>query len=176
MLLMFYLNAAVAMGATAMAVTRSRAVHALLYFVVSLLSVALLFFISGATLAAALELIIFAGAIMVLLLFVIMMTESGVTSTARPEEKPRRSFPAGPAVLAAALLAELVYVLSRSVGPSAGSSVSPASVGAVLFGPYLIGVELAAFLLLAALIGAYHLGRCALSGPGKEAGDDRSAG
>ncbi|MHB8991992.1 MAG: NADH-quinone oxidoreductase subunit J, partial [Chloroflexota bacterium] len=73
MTVVFYLSGAVAVIATLMAITRVYAVHALLYLIVSLLSVALVFYSLGAAFVAALEVIVYAGAIMVLFLFVIMM-------------------------------------------------------------------------------------------------------
>ena len=58
------------------------------------------------------------------------------------------------------LLAEMVYVFARTGGRLAGTAeVSPKEVGIELFGPYILGVELASMLLLAGLVGAYHLGR-----------------
>jgi NADH-quinone oxidoreductase subunit J len=64
-------------------------------------------------------------------------------------------------VLGAILLAEMVWVLARGPLSAAQSTaeVSPKQVGIALFGPYLLGTEVAAFLLLAGLVGAYHLGR-----------------
>nr|AFT63984.1 NADH dehydrogenase I chain J-like protein [gamma proteobacterium D250] len=73
----FYLTAAVAIVSTAMVIFHKNAVHALLYLVTSLLSVAVIFYQFGAPLAAALEVIIYAGAIMVLVIFVIMMLNQG---------------------------------------------------------------------------------------------------
>ena len=70
----FYLSGAVAVAATLMAVTRASAVHALLYLIVSLLAVAIIFFVLGAPFVAALEVIIYAGAVMVLFVFVIMFS------------------------------------------------------------------------------------------------------
>ena len=66
----------------------------------------------------------------------------------------------GPAVLSAALLGELVYMLWRGAvaAPESGAVVTPQQVGTLLFGPYLLAVELASMLLLAGLVGAYHLG------------------
>jgi NADH-quinone oxidoreductase subunit J len=69
----FYVASAVAVIATLLVVTRRNAAHALLYLIVSFLAVALMFFILGAPFAAALEVIIYAGAIMVFFVFVIMM-------------------------------------------------------------------------------------------------------
>ena len=63
---LFYLASAVALVATILAMTRANAIHALIYLIVSLLAVAVIFFIIGAPFAAALEIVIYAGAIMVL--------------------------------------------------------------------------------------------------------------
>ena len=63
--------------ATLLAITRLVAVHALLYLIVSLLAVAVVFYTMGAPLVAALEVIIYAGAIVVLFVFVVMMLNLG---------------------------------------------------------------------------------------------------
>ena len=62
---LFYIAAAIAVAATIAALTRANAAHALIYLIVSLLAVAVLFFLMGAPFAAALEIVIYAGAIMV---------------------------------------------------------------------------------------------------------------
>ena len=156
----FYGAGAVAVLATAMAITRSHAVHALLYMILSLLSVALIFFVLGAPFLAALEVIVYAGAIMVLFVFVVMMLDlRKATDLKRAAWLQPRSL-LGPAALALLLLAELVYALiSVDSGTGAGAAVGVREVSVSLFGPYLIGVELASILLLAGLIGAYHLGQ-----------------
>ncbi len=154
----FYLAAAIAIIATALVVTMPSAIHALLYLIVSLLAVAVVFYVLGAPFAAALEVIVYAGAIMVLFIFVMMMLNLGRAGAAAQERawlSPTMWI--GPAVLAALLLAELVYVLTHAVA-AGGVAVDSRQVGALLFGPYLLGVELASMLLLAALVGAYHLG------------------
>jgi NADH-quinone oxidoreductase subunit J len=62
--------------------------------------------------------------------------------------------------MAAILFAEVVYVLAFGSANSGGAmEIGPHAVGLSLFGPYLLGVELAALILLAGLVGAYHLGR-----------------
>ena len=157
MSLLFYAAAAVAVVATLLVVTRSNAVHALLYLVVSFLAVAVMFFLLGAPLAAALEVIIYAGAIMVLFVFVIMMFD-----LKRPRRGPWKSLRAwaGPAALSLILLGEfLIVILARGPRAGVGAAVAPQAVGLSLFGTYLLGVELASILLLAAIVGAYHLGR-----------------
>ncbi len=157
---LFYVSAVVAIVATFLMLTRLNAVHALLYLIVSLLAVALVFYTLGAPFVAALEVIVYAGAIMVLFLFVVMMLNLGPRTVEQESRWLAPGIWTGPAVLAAVLVAELVWLL---LGPGTGSSgaapVDPRQVGAALFGPYLLGVELASLLLLAGLVGAYHLGR-----------------
>ena len=77
----FYIAAIVAIVSTVLTITRLNAVHALLYLIVSLLAVAVVFYALGAPFVAALEVIIYAGAIMVLFVFVVMMLNLG---SARP--------------------------------------------------------------------------------------------
>ncbi len=155
----FYVAGAIAVFATFMMLTRLNAVHALLYLVVSLLAVAVVFFDLGAPFIGTLEIIIYAGAIMVLFVFVMMMLNLGERSIATERALVKPGMWVGPAVLAAVLFVELVSVLVR--GTASGyqpSAMGPKEVSAALFGPYLIGVELASFLLMSGLVGAYHLG------------------
>jgi len=159
MQILFYISGAIAVFATVMTVTRLNAVHALLYFIASLLSVAVIFYILGAPFIAALEVIIYAGAIMVLFIFVVMMLNLGERAVEMESKWLSPGMWIGPEILAAILIAELVYLLSRpAIEAHAIQYVEPREVGLALFGPYLIGVELASMLLLGALVGAYHLG------------------
>jgi NADH-quinone oxidoreductase subunit J len=155
----FALGALVAVAATVLMITRRNAVHALLYFVVSLLASAVIMFVLGAAFVAALEVIVYAGAIMVLFVFVIMLIgPEGVAVGGRAW--------IGPVALSLVLLAELVWVIAR--GPFAATpavEVGPRKVGIALFGPYILGTEVAAFLLLAGLVGAFHLGRREATAP-----------
>src|ERR1051326_7081141 len=148
----FYIAASVSVLATAMVITRLNAVHALLYLIVSLLSVALIFFRLGAPFIAALEVIIYAGAIMVLNL--------GPRSTERESSWLCPRMWLGPITLTIILMIELIYILGRSGGdPVATGTIEAKQVGISLFGPYLLAAELASMLLLAGVVGAYHLGR-----------------
>lgn len=157
----FYVSAVVAVISTMMVITRLNAIHALLYLIISLLSVSVIFFTLGAPFAAALEVIIYAGAIMVLFVFVIMLLNLGPQAAEQERGWLNPGMWIGPGILALTLLGELVYVLiiSSSNQLSGTGMISPQEVGSALFGPYLLGVELAAMLLLAGLVGAYHLGR-----------------
>lgn len=161
---LFWLAGAVAVAATVMVVTRSDAVHALLYLVVSLLAVALDFWLLGAPFAAALEVIVYAGAILVLFVFVVMLIDDGRQAAERERHRLSRSAWVGPGLLALVLLGEIGWIALRSasgpdVGRFVGRWVGPKEVGIALYGPYVLGVEVASFLLLAGLIGAWHLGR-----------------
>src|SRR5919198_2270292 len=106
--IVFYLSAAVAIVSTVAVITGRNAVHALLYFVVSLLAVALIFFTLGAPFAAALEVIIYAGAIMVLFVFAIMLLNLGPHATAQESQWLSPRAWTGPAILALVLITQLV--------------------------------------------------------------------
>jgi len=155
----FYIAAAVAIFATVMTITRLNAVHALLYLVVSLVAVGVVFFTLGAPFVAALELIIYAGAIMVLFIFVVMMLNLGERATTMERGLLGPGAWVGPGVLAAVLIAEVAYLAVRGAqGARVGAEVGPKEVALALYGPYVLGVELASMLLLGGLVGAYHLG------------------
>ena len=163
-LVLFWVPALVAVVATLRVVTHKNASHALMYLVVSLLAVAVVFFVLGAPFAAALEVVVYAGAIVVLFLFVVMMLNLGRTSVLRESRWLQAEMWVVPFALAVVLLAAVVFVLFGSGAKpgdalTSGVLVGPREVGARLFGPYLLAVELSGFLLLAALVGAYHLGR-----------------
>ena len=61
--------------------------------------------------------------------------------------------------MTALLLLELLLALRGGEAVTSGVAVSPKEVGLTLFGPYVLAVEIASMLLLAGLVGAYHLGR-----------------
>lgn len=156
----FYIASIVSFIATVAVVTRKNAVHALLYLVVSLLGVAVIFFIVGAPFVAALEVIVYAGAIMVLFVFAIMMLNLGKNSEA--EETGLMNFGtwAFPAVLCLVLLCEIIYVLYTDGASSADSVIiGPVEVSKSLFGGYALAIELTGMLLMSGIVGAYHIGR-----------------
>ncbi len=157
--LTFYTCALVSLLAALRCVTHTNPVHALLYLVVMLLAVAGIFFALGAPFAGALEVIVYAGAIMVLFVFVVMMLNLGAQTVAQERAwlAPRAWI--GPCLLSALVLAALLEGILGAEGLAGNATVGPKAVGIALFGPYLLVVELASVLLLGALIAAYHLGR-----------------
>ncbi|WP_299824671.1 NADH-quinone oxidoreductase subunit J [uncultured Pontibacter sp.] len=158
--LTFYIAAAVAILATIMVITRYNMIHALLYLVVSFLAISVVFFTLGAPFMAALEIIIYAGAIVVLIIFVIMMLNLNADSVKTEEEWLKPRIWVGPAILSLVLLAELIYIFTASDMPaSTVAAVDAREVGIALYGPYMLGVQLCGMLLMAGIVGAYHLGR-----------------
>lgn len=164
----FYISAAIAIISTLIVITRLNAIHALLYFIVSLMATAVMFYVLGAPFAAALVVIINAGAIMVLFVFAIMILNLGphAVEQERLSLSPRGWI--GPAILGLILFIEFVVSFDHGGGMPGRDVVDPKHVGIALFGPYLLGVELASMLLLAGLLGAYHLGPRVTSAKGKE--------
>jgi NADH-quinone oxidoreductase subunit J len=156
---LFYIAATITIASSLLAITRHNASHALIYLIVSLLGSAIVFYVLGAPFAAVLEVLIYAGAIMVLFVFVIMMLDLGAAGVKNEQQwlKPRTWVI--PSLLCLALLAEIIYLLSSSNQALSGVVIGPKAVGIELFGPYVLAVEIASMLLLAGLVGAYHLGR-----------------
>jgi NADH-quinone oxidoreductase subunit J len=158
----FYLAAAVAVIATIMVITRYNMIHALLYLVVSFMAIAVVFFVLGAPFIAALEIIVYAGAIIVLIIFAIMMLNLREESVAEEKQWVTKNIWIGPSVLSFVLLAELIFIIATSDSKSEmmGEKVVDAkAVGVSLYSTYVIGVELSGILLMAGIVGAYHLGR-----------------
>lgn len=156
----FYIASAVAIASTFMVITRVNAVHALMYLVVSLMSLALMFFALGAPLIAALEVIIYAGAIMVLFIFVVMLLNLGSETTRQELGWFNWRMTIGPGLLTTALVALLCSILRGDGTWLPGKIiVEPKQVSLALFGPYIAVVELSSMLLLGGLVGAYFLAR-----------------
>jgi NADH-quinone oxidoreductase subunit J len=169
--ILFYIAAVIAVIATIRMITGKNAVHSLLYLIVSLLAASVIFFILGAPFIAALEVIIYAGAIMVLFVFVIMMLNVGGDGLKQEHALLKPGIWIGPSVITTVLFLEMAYMLFQQPAsgtpqpglpgllPAAARQIPPAAVGALLFTKYVLVVELAAFLLAAGIIGAYHLGQ-----------------
>ncbi|HEY7393141.1 MAG TPA: NADH-quinone oxidoreductase subunit J [Bryobacteraceae bacterium] len=157
--ILFYIAGAVAVAATALMLVQLNAVHALLYLIVSLLALAVVFYTLGAPFAAVLEVIVYAGAIMVLFIFIIMLLNLGRDAVRTEKQWLPRGAWIGPLILAFVLAGEFVYLIDRGAGASrVPTEIGPVAVGVSLFSTYLLGVELASMLLLGALVAAYHLG------------------
>jgi NADH-quinone oxidoreductase subunit J len=154
----FYILAVVAMAGTILAITEKHPVHAILYLVTSLFSMATIFFLLMAPLVAAFEVILYAGAIMVLFLFVIMMLDLG-----HPEKGLAPSWREWlPALLLSAVsIASLVTLIAaRHAQVAAYPAALPIrEVARHLFQEHGLAVELVSLQLLFALVGALYLGK-----------------
>jgi NADH-quinone oxidoreductase subunit J len=137
------------------------------YLVVSFVGTAMLFYLFGAPLLAVLQVIIYAGAIMVLFLFIIMML--------RVEAPEISMFPLSQWVPAAALctacfvLGLLLLISEPQLGkPLETAIAAPSDFGYYLFKWHWLSIELVSVLLLVALIGAFHLGKSKIPAKSEE--------
>ena len=167
--LLFYILAALILASTALAVTRRNLVHAVLYLILSFFGSALLLYLFGAPLLAMLEVIIYAGAIMILFLFIVMMLR---VDTGTEPLYPIRQLAPG-AVVAAGYLGVMIAVSATrpaAEAPLAPAMAAPADFGRYLFRTHWLAIEIVSFLLLVVLIGALYLGRPPSDGepPGRE--------
>jgi len=155
----FFVIAAIAVGSALGLILRPNAIHGALFLVVNLGSVAALYLMLGAEFLAAAQVIVYAGAIMVLFVFAIMVLIPGKEETG---SDPRRGARLLALPVGGLLLLLLVFVvMGRWTGPSApaGPSGSAGAVGRLLFTSYLFPFELTSVLLLAAMVGVLLLAR-----------------
>lgn len=156
----FYICGLIAILATLRVITHTNPVHALLYLIISLLAISGVFFALGAHFAGALEIIVYAGAIMVLFVFVVMMLNLGGSEIEQERQWLKPQVWIGPAILSAIMLVVIVYaILGVNDQGIDGTPIGAKEVGITLFGPYVLAVELASMLLLAGLVVAFHVGR-----------------
>jgi NADH-quinone oxidoreductase subunit J len=159
----FYLLAVVILMATGLAITRREPVHAVLYLIVTFLGTAALFFLLGAPLLAAFMAIIYAGAIMVLFLFVIMLFKQSPRELGLVPQW-------GPAtLLGVVFLTVAVAMVFKDPGSGIvlqGAVAHPRNFGRFLFDRYWLAVEIVSILLLVALVAIIQIGKR------REAGDD----
>ncbi len=145
----FYLLAMVILTASALAITRRQPIHAILYLIVAFLGTAALFFLLGAPLLAAFVVILYAGAIMVLVLFVIMLFQQS------PREFGLMPQWGHAILLGAVFLAVAVAMVFKDPGSDIvlkGAAAQPKDFGRFLFDRYWLAVEIVSILLLVALV------------------------
>jgi NADH-quinone oxidoreductase subunit J len=156
--IIFYVLAAIILITTGIAITRRNLVHAVVYLVFSFFGSAMMFYLFGAPLLAVLEVIIYAGAIMILFLFIIMMVNVEVSQ--------ERMFPIQQ-WLPIAVIGILYLIIGAVIVTSApGTDVTleialaePKAFGEYLFQRHWLSIEIVSLLLLVALVGALHLGQ-----------------
>jgi NADH-quinone oxidoreductase subunit J len=157
-LVAFAVLAVIAVGSALGLVLKKNPIHGALFLVVNLASVAALYLTLGAEFLAAAQVIVYAGAIMVLFVFAIMVLIPGKEETGAD---PRRGFRLAALPAGAVLVVLLVIVVGRAVvvtGPG-GAPGNVEAVGRLLFTDYLFPFELTSVLLLAAMVGVLLLAR-----------------
>ncbi len=154
--IIFYSLAVLIIGSTAMAITRKNLVHAIVYLIQSFFATAILFYLLGAPVLAALEVIIYAGAIMVLFLFIVMTLVGGATPP-RPGYK-QWLFPVMLGGVSIVLFGMLLFAAPAMDFELVPATASPVAFGKYLFERYWLAVEIVSILLFVALVGALYLG------------------
>ncbi|MBI1801393.1 MAG: NADH-quinone oxidoreductase subunit J [Chloroflexi bacterium] len=161
----FYLVSALAVGCALAMILSKNAVHAALFMVANFGLVAVLYLLLRASFIATIQVIVYAGAIMVLFLFVIMMLnvqEADPRSSRGPQDRLFTLGSLAP-LLGLGLLGALAYVALGVKQPAATSGglvfANIQDVGALLFTRYLYPFEITSLLLLVAMIGAVVLAK-----------------
>src|ERR1700686_211325 len=158
---LFYLFAAVAVSASLMVIAQRSPISGVLLLILSFGALSGLYLLLDAPFVALIQIIIYAGAIMVLFLFVVMLLNAPREET-EYDERTHPLLRGGPmrlgGVLAVTLVVELVWALTRRGGESGGfpggavSSVS--ALGRMLFTDYAFQFEVTSVLILVAMVGA----------------------
>lgn len=152
----FYVTAVIALASALVAVSHRNPVVNVLSLVVTFFCIAVNFALLGAGFLAAAQVLVYAGAILVLFLFVVML----LNAPELPPAREPRPFQRGAGLLLAVLMALGALAIATAVHVVAPAATMPSSVqeiGRALVGPYLFAFELVSVLLLAALVGAMVL-------------------
>ncbi|MHB9037169.1 MAG: NADH-quinone oxidoreductase subunit J [Armatimonadota bacterium] len=158
MIWLFYTSGAIAVISALLVVAGTNAMRSLINMIVAFLAIAMVLWTLGAPFAAVLQVVVYAGAILVLFVFVVMILNLGHVAIERERGLLGGLIWVIPILMAAILLGEFVIVIIGRGVERAGSFVFPKTVGTSLYTTYLIGIELASILLLAGLVAAYHFG------------------
>jgi NADH-quinone oxidoreductase subunit J len=163
--MLFYALAAFILGFGVLVVTARNTVHGVLFLVANFLCIAVVFVLLGAEFLGIIQILVYAGGIVVLYLFVVMLV-----NLRRPADSPldaRRQSRLGFG-LAALMLAEISAILVYSAGhpatavanaPAPASGGNTETIGMMLYTDYLVPFEVASMLLLVAMIGAILLAK-----------------
>ncbi len=161
----FYVIAACILGFAVLVVSTKDTVHSVLFLVLDFLFVAALYVLLGAQFLAVIQVLVYAGGIVVLYLFVVMLVNLKRPPEAHEDPHRRTKLGFG---LAAAVLVELGFIVATGYARSGTGPIAPAAlpvsgnteqVGWLLYTSYLIPFEIASMLLLVAMIGAIVLAK-----------------
>lgn len=166
---LFYSASAIAIITTLLVLLSRSPVYAVLYLILSLFAVSVIFYTLGAPFIAVLEVIVYAGAIMVLFLFVVMMLDLGKRDLSPDLRRPSRKQLTLPVIIALIMAVEVILCIAHQVrGSGQVTHLTPAAIGMALYNQHYFGVELASLILLIGIVGGMHLGRAASEEPPPE--------
>ena len=157
-LAVFIVLAAVAVGGAVSLILQRHPIHSALSLIVVMVALAGLYLLQGAEFIAAVQIIVYAGAIMVLFVFVIMLLNAGEEERANLSRMAR--FVGVP--LGLVFLIEVAYWVARAtshMSQSSTQSVSTRDLSSLLFREYAFPFELTSILILIAILGALVLAR-----------------
>ena len=154
----FYVLAALILMSTGLAITRRNLVHVVVYLVISFFGSAMLFYLLGAPLLAALEVIIYAGAIMVLFIFIIMMLK---VEAFEEQFLPIRQWIPAVGMCLVFIAAGTLMIMGDpdSRIPLKAAVAEPVFFGHYLFRKYWLAIEIISLLLLVAVVAVLYLGK-----------------
>lgn len=157
----FYIGSLVAILTALRVITHTNPVYTLLYLIIFVLALSIIFFSLGSNFAGALEIIIYAGAIMVLFLFAVIMLNLDQLIVKNEEcIWLQLKTHIGSVILSVVLLSIIIYsVMSTTYNQIKCKTITAKEISISLFGPYVLAVELISMLLLSGLIVAFHIGR-----------------
>jgi NADH-quinone oxidoreductase subunit J len=162
-LAVFCVLAAISVVSAVLMIVQRNPVNSALYLILNFFSLAALYLTLKAQFIAIVQVLVYAGAIMVLFLFVIMLLNLGDDKRLREHLGPKAYIAIG---LVVALLGELVFIFSKSradsvvaLAPNAGQMGTVEFLGQVLYTKFLFPFEMTSFLLLAAIVGAVVLAK-----------------
>lgn len=168
--LIFHSAAILAIATTVMVILSRNPVYAVLYLIMSLFGVSLVFYTLGAPFVAVVEVIVYAGAIMVLFLFVVMMLNLEPQKASPDLQRPSRKQMILPGLFSLALMSIIIAAIGWSAIPTHPTPAqSPKALGIAMYERHYLGVELASVVLLIGIVGGMHLGRAAAPEESEEA-------
>jgi NADH-quinone oxidoreductase subunit J len=156
----FYLLAALLVAAAILVIAVRSAVHSALALVAALFLIAIFFLTLSAPMVAVLQILVYAGAIMVLFLFVIMLLNPGAIEPRPPARWGLAAAGAAVLILELALLFAFTEApQAQALAPASEDFGSPVLLARVLFADFVLPFEIASILLLVAVIGAVVIGK-----------------
>jgi NADH-quinone oxidoreductase subunit J len=151
--------ATLAFGAALLAVTRASAVHALLLLLACLISLGVAFFAMAANFAGAIQLLIYAGAVVAVFVFVVMTVDADAAAIAREREILRHAWRWPALIVGLSVIPILFGIGGSEMGAGTPAPTLAEDLGLLMFGEWSVATELVALMLIAGMLGMRHLGR-----------------